>query len=100
MSLYILVLSAMPCTDTVAMVESEPDRVEFIENYPNEHHSDTEEHCSPFCACSCCHIAVMLNYSVYSFSETLVHTPKIYISRSPSFISNYYVNIWQSPQLG
>jgi hypothetical protein len=55
-NLYFLALSLMPCSDVHEM--NAPASAEFASLVANEHsdcpHETGDDHCSPFCTCSCC----------------------------------------------
>lgn len=51
LSLYILLLSGMPCDDIVIWHSSE--QTSLSQNTADAGHGDAD-HCSPFCTCQCC----------------------------------------------
>lgn len=55
-SLYILLLSGMPCTD--AQDCNLPTTTQVSATQSHDNHQHESEHCPPFCHCSCCSVAV------------------------------------------
>lgn len=55
-SLYFLALSLMPCTDIHATNGSTSDELAnfYTDNHSDCPHETGNDHCSPFCTCSCC----------------------------------------------
>ena len=56
LSLYILLLSGMPCTDAQDCNLPTTTQVSTTQNHGNHQHES--EHCPPLCHCSCCSVAV------------------------------------------
>lgn len=60
-SVYLLVLALLPCADQAGWCNVDvPPEVETIiaDVGEHDHHSNEEDHCSPLCICSCCHITL------------------------------------------
>ena len=55
-SLYILLLSGMPCTD--AQDCNLPTTTQMSATQSHDNHQHESEHCPPLCHCSCCSVAV------------------------------------------
>ena len=92
MALYLLLLAAMPCSDS-----EECENGIMTEQASHNGHEDDEEGCTPFCICACCPTHVYV-------SDLLTDnfcTPAFSVSRSEinteirSFISHA---IWQPPR--
>jgi hypothetical protein len=98
MSVLVLTLSLVPCSD--AMNECKP-KVITHEESSHSHKTDHDDFCSPFCSCNCCGATVVLGS--FGFQETLnpVYIPigEKVISYSSSFIPSFYENIWQPPKI-
>lgn len=98
LSLYVLVLLAMPCADVStdnAVHKNE------IGNSTASHQHDHEgevDHCSPFCLCNCCVSPVPCTVFAIDFSCTYVTQIQlcqyVYSEKTYNFIP-----IWQPPKL-
>lgn len=96
LSIYIIALACIPCTDATIVIDNAQTA---------HHHTDNSDHsddsCTPFCICSCC------GALIYNFSQTLTFTPTLAFLRitspTPVFTANlnsiYEGSIWQPPQL-
>ena len=96
MSLYMLLLSCMPCND--ASDCSAEDKVTVTTADTHEDHDDDMEHCTPFCVCACCaapavqfHQAVLITNLVAGTSTNTYPADFIF--------SNNVHTIWQPPRL-
>lgn len=95
LSIYILILTAIPCVDVPqdnAML-----KVELSQNAPHHQHNDVDQ-CSPFCVCSCCvspiaHQVCSINFTCYSFSSIQLCK---YLSAD---LSSTNTSIWQPPKI-
>jgi len=95
-TVYLLVLMVMPCTDAHSRLGLTTQN-QFSQSVDDDHHDI--EICSPFCVCSSCVAAVMVQ-PVIAF-ETL-HFESHYRnghSFYESIVSSFYGSIWQPPQL-
>lgn len=102
LSLYLLVLAMLPCTDGMALGESHILNTQQLEvNHADEHEHDkgVADHCSPLCACSCCHITIRPPADMtWGISFTPMLGEKL-----PHLYSNLYGltdsdDIWQPPK--
>ena len=69
LSIYVLVLTAMPCTDT-HLTESSSATIELSEIHYDQF--DNLNTCTPFCYCNCCQslsIVSVYNYNINIFSN-------------------------------
>ncbi|MEZ0183478.1 DUF6660 family protein [Flavobacterium plurextorum] len=96
--LYILGLLAVPCSDVYnSCISSNSDQKELTHN----HSRDNDDHCTPFCQCSCCSVSVLK----FSFKMPDFNLPQQHISarntvlRDCQFISSYTGTIWQPPKI-
>ncbi|MDP4238907.1 MAG: hypothetical protein Q8904_05475 [Bacteroidota bacterium] len=95
LSLYILILTAIPCNDVP------PDHAAFkTELSPNStgHHQNTTDTCTPFCVCNCCvspisHVVYRVTLACYSNAGIL------FSNYTASFSSLATASIWQPPKL-
>ncbi|WP_269225441.1 DUF6660 family protein [Flavobacterium eburneipallidum] len=96
-SIYLIVLSCMPCADTEASNLSYSSQK--ITSNTDKHSHDTTDACSPFCICNCCGSPVFVYYTHYNFSS-FRNTIDTKVSEYPSLLtSSYFGSIWQPPQL-
>lgn len=98
MSLLVMALSLVPCSD--AMNECEPKPTSH-EDTSHNHQADHDDFCSPFCSCNCCGANVVL--SGFGFQEA-INPQYIPISEevntyTTSYIPSFYGNIWQPPKI-
>ncbi|NBA78634.1 hypothetical protein GOQ04_23975 [Emticicia sp. ODNR4P] len=101
-SLYILILSCLPCGDAKDCKVLDNGKETFSQTDHHNHQEDTES-CSPFCICACCGSNI-----VFSFQHPVLmteNTPSFFPQReriiveNDSFASNFYGNIWQPPKI-
>lgn len=93
-SIYFLALSLMPCSDVHEMNALES--AEFASLAANEHsdcpHETGNDHCSPFCICSCCgQIIALAKAFKWHFKPVLTE-----FEEKSTF---HYVFDWQSGHL-
>jgi hypothetical protein len=99
MAFYILVLSAIPCSDMHNECRDTNTKTELTQNH--DHQQDQDDNCSPFCICSCCNA----NATVFNLSPFQIKAPTFFPAsqkvtlRNFSFVSNYFGNIWQPPKI-
>tara|TARA_B100000809_G_scaffold110921_2_gene109489 strand:+ start:19143 stop:19469 length:327 start_codon:yes stop_codon:yes gene_type:complete len=89
LSIYILALSFVTCSDAVASTLHDENVTEFAQDIDHGDHSHSQEvdFCSPFCSCQCCQVTV----DVFPFhAYTLI--PERNIS---DLISSFHNNISQ-----
>lgn len=95
MSLYILLLSCMPCNDSSDC--SSEESVSVAVSGTHDDHDDDTEHCTPFCVCACC-AAPAVQFQQAPAIKNFV-AGKIVNSYPAEFIfSNTEHNIWQPPR--
>lgn len=95
LSLYILVLIAVPCID-VPQDES-AHKIEHAGD-SSHHHENETDHCSPFCTCYCCAVNAEVPF-VSVAVDCLAFTQFNYSEYQLSFSLSPYATIWQPPQL-
>ena len=99
MAIYILVLSAVPCSDMHNDCNESKSKTELAQNH--DHQQDQDDECSPFCNCSCCGVfALSVDFSIFQLKKPVNFSiNKKVIIRNFSFVSNFYGNIWQPPKI-
>ncbi len=96
-SIYMLVLTAIPCIDSYYDVNS-PYKTELTqENHASHHHNDSDN-CSPFCTCNCCATSVVFHTQMAQLT-CFSFTAKQYFPVTSVFISDPLANIWQPPKI-
>ena len=95
LSIYILLLTAIPCVDVPP--DKNLHKMQLFGQTTNDHPSDTD-HCTPFCPCDCCltpviqeEPSIQLNCMDFTFRE--------YSDYSVSYISTLFAFIWQPPKI-
>jgi hypothetical protein len=96
LSVYILVLAAIPCIDVPK--DNSLQNIEFS-NSPSDHHENEGDHCSPFCTCDCC-VSPALHHNLSIQFKSIEVSENIYPKYHSAFISILFFSIWQPPQLG
>ncbi len=90
MSILVLALTLVPCSDTACTTET-----------AHSHKEDAADECTPFCICDCCGAQITLATFHFGTPERQFHvfsgdaTP-VY---SSSYIPGFYGNIWQPPKI-
>ena len=97
LSIYIIALSCLPCTDAEGYIENNTAVVKNQEKAISEHHADS---CSPFCICNCCHSNGFYKTADYTTAAIIkINTENTKIEYSPVFISTFYKSIWLPPKI-
>ena len=96
-SIYLLALSLVPCSD--AFNECQSIDVEYSNDH--DHESDHDDHCTPFCSCSCCGTSMISNSVLIPFLKlrNIVTLSNEVFTFASSSISNFLGSIWQPPKL-
>ncbi len=97
LSIYILVLAAVPCIDV-----HHDNNVNATELLQDKGHNNPNEldYCSPFCTCSCCvSILIFVINSIILPSFFLFYKRNYLKSRTLSYIYSVLSSIWQPPKL-
>lgn len=91
-----MVLTAMPCLD-IPEENSSLLKIELTEHDKHDHQND-ENHCSPFCTCSCCTYPIL-------FEECIIQSTTIDFSQNhlyeykSIYFSTPFFSIWQPPKI-
>ncbi|WP_310586047.1 DUF6660 family protein [Runella sp. MFBS21] len=99
LSIYVLVLSGLPCEDDACHGMNNGKASSSQSNHA-DHQGDTKC-CSPFCTCCGSNIAFSFHFPVLvPENRTSFFTQKVKIAfHNDSFFSNFYGNIWQPPKI-
>ena len=95
LSIYILVLTAMPCADSPHA--NDLLKMELSGLKTDNNHRDSNP-CSPFCTCDCCITPVMQQDNSLHLDCT-DYVYRDYSEYSVSYISSLFASIWQPPKL-
>jgi hypothetical protein len=100
LSIYLIVLSCLPCTDLEAKsaVHSSQEILLIADNHSHEKNSDS---CSPFCVCNCCGgqgFTYIIDYN-WNFNSVNAIIDKKTPEYKSILTSNFYGSIWQPPQI-
>ena len=92
-------LAAMPCSDAFNSCEGNASNKT---EQSHSHGNDVDDHCSPFCVCSCCSVSVVNikhNNFFVETEKTMTNTTRKFPIYNSNFVSHYYGNIWQPPKI-
>jgi len=95
LSVYIILLIAMPCVDVPNDHNSL--KLELSNLKTDNHHSDSNL-CTPFCTCDCCITPVIQQDSSIRL-DCLDYTYRKYSEFSVSYTFSLFAYIWQPPKL-
>lgn len=100
LSVYLIVLSSLPCADTLVSDATTP-ATEKVSQIDDQSHEKGSDLCPPFCSCNCCAVQILSTTPVISFS---FNKPTLLIKKPLSsyhsiLTSNFYGSIWQPPQI-
>ncbi len=98
LSLYILVLTAVPCLDAPEFLGS--GNVQITQNTTDTAQGLPDiDYCSPFCVCSCCVSSISLQ-EVFHIDFTCDSFSPVQYSKYTSVFSSFnFASIWQPPKL-
>lgn len=108
LSIYIVILSCLPCTDGMAYNTINDNEVYKQSTISDTHthtghsHEDGDEDtCPPFCDCNCCGAQVLtyLPFLVYEFPLRFKKIQSKIIFYKSNLSSTFFDSIWQPPQI-
>ena len=95
LSVYLLVLMVLPCSDAHARTAA----IEKVQFSAQEHEHIDSHICTPFCVCSGCTAAIVLqavvNIEPIHFTISMKSADNFYQSVN----SHFFGSIWQPPQI-
>ena len=96
LSIFILTLSTVPCSDGMDCNEQ---GVDLNDDHTNHEHN--EDTCTPFCSCACCGIAgiVLSAPKLFVISQEGYNYTTFITQYNSDFISSYFYSFWQPPKL-
>lgn len=97
---YLLALSLVPCSDPSGRCDDMAPEVAEASGSHHHHDGGGNDHCSPFCACTCCGISVVVSeYSFPALEPPLqLNSSQEVVIHDSSFVSTYLGNIWEPPR--
>ncbi|RYD82196.1 MAG: hypothetical protein EOP53_04355 [Sphingobacteriales bacterium] len=96
LTVYMLLLSCMPCGDSSDCSEGEKVSVVLNDTDHNDH--EDEENCTPFCVCACCAVPVF-QAPVGVAVKTFTQRNQLNTSTEEDFFSASHGSIWQPPRV-
>lgn len=96
LSVYLLILMVMPCSDAHAQF-GKVNQTQ-VSQLDNDHHHDVEL-CTPFCVCAGCTAAIVLQPSIEFETFQFDFQFKEAVSSYKFIASSFFGSIWQPPQL-
>jgi hypothetical protein len=94
--IYIFYLVSLPCADKDLI---DHHLSEQSASSDNQEMPDSGDTCSPFCACTCCSVHIILNNIVlYSHPSTTFQIVDIIYNRGVEILFSSF--IWQPPKIG
>lgn len=96
-TLYITCLACYPCTDSQTCVDEVKSSIVVIDTEGHEHSDAEQDHCSPFCICSCCRAQIQ-QPSYYFFDFHAVRLIALRYDLNTPHIQTISASIWQPPR--
>ncbi len=97
LSIYIFVLSLVPCGDNNECNEKQTMSISTTSEHDNHKHD--KESCTPFCICSCCGTSV-INLNLVAPCSAIIPIPsKEFPLYKLALNSEIYSPIWQPPKI-
>ncbi|RYY71277.1 MAG: hypothetical protein EOO13_03675 [Chitinophagaceae bacterium] len=96
MSLYMLLLSCMPCNDSIDC--NEDTGVSVVSKTADHNDHEDEENCTPFCVCACCAAPVFQAPVAFTIRK---FCPRIQLNfyLEEAFYTTSQSRIWQPPRI-
>jgi hypothetical protein len=96
LSLIILALSTIPCSDG----ENSEDQYQDTISANHNHQNDTDDSCPMTCICNCCGMAITYEpLADYNFNLRIKISTELVSTYQTNYRFDYRSNIWQPPQL-
>lgn len=97
LSIYILALSLVPCTDGVVNEVCGSEKIELSDSGHSHEHSNHSDDCTPFCTCTCCGSIVTIPPSQYFWSPTIIVCSSYLFPYSLNYSFDYVEGTWHPP---
>lgn len=96
LSLFILFLSAKPCSDGQNVEDQHQEEISSNHNHQN----DSDDSCPVTCVCNCCGMSItyepLKTYNLIDYSKI---STELITTYQPIYRFNFHSNIWQPPQV-
>ena len=93
LSLYVLVLTAIPCVDKPEDTALQ----KCVLSSKTADHQQEIDHCSPFCTCNCCASPKIQQEADVVFTSLEVQYD-YFTAATPRLTSSHFTAVWQPPQ--
>lgn len=98
LSLYLIALVLMPCTDNVSFDDGSECSLSAISSC-SDHHEEENDTCAPFCHCMCCgHVCSFEPIMLVSCSPQVVSVKDV-PGPDPHLLKEVCFSIWQPPKI-
>lgn len=97
MSIYLLVLSCIPCNDKQECSAKAEQKISAIPSH--QHQQPVDEACTPFCSCSHCPASAFYQSVAHNNIATAVFQSLKYPIYNYSFSTEVSFSIWQPPKI-
>lgn len=98
-SLYILATAVMPCTDMYDCKYQMNETLSSALDADHSNHEKDEEHCPPFCLCTCCGQTFSTDHIQFHIPANNSISKQEYLTYTSAFLPEVYFNIWQPPKI-
>jgi hypothetical protein len=92
-------LSVYPCNDQNVCVDERKAGISVVDTTGHDHSSEEQDHCTPFCICSCCAATIQLSHVTHIVFAPPVHNTGWNSSYSDRPLLSNIKSIWQPPKL-
>jgi hypothetical protein len=100
LSIYLVALASMPCTDT-DVNSAAYETIAHKSGHEGHSHEKDNDSCSPFCACNCCGVQILSYFPTISYDFPLISS--VIKTKEPFYkpvlASDFCGSIWQPPQI-
>jgi len=98
LSFYITVLSIVPCSDN-SPNNTIHSNIEVSTSKHDHNHSDHQDDCTPFCACTCCGSFVIEPINHFLIDNKIVISSDCLFCYSFNYVFDFYEVAWHPPSL-
>ncbi|HMS66525.1 MAG: hypothetical protein IPL23_27325 [Saprospiraceae bacterium] len=100
LSIYILVLSIVPCTDGIGYYIDYELPQQPMDQQSHDHSNQNQDHCSPFCICACCSSLVIIPLT-HEMAQIKFDLSASYLHHYTfDYTFDYNKGVWHPPSIG
>lgn len=99
LSLYILALSLVPCSDNVAHFNDHIAVGQSTDHHDHDHSDHSNDTCTPFCSCACCGTIFTMPASQFINPSKLSIPTDYFFHYSFTYSFDFNEGIWEPPAL-